>query len=164
MVKALEGKFFWEHSRDGDERVPAELEIRKAQRKFRSKNTKDRFDVKIPMDERVNEITDKVRAHIKLTGKMDPFSILKLAVGFVHDVNPTLITRSKRPETFVARHHYQWTCRRHFPDFSIVQIAKQIGKDHSVILHSCKKWREIGDRYLDHVEIVDRVMEKIKCG
>ena len=145
MAEALRGKFFMDptYERFGLPN-PLQLEILRLQRTFIDKTPK-----KVP-----KEIPKKPE------NSALPLDYLLDVICSVHGVDKAEILRSSRKkDAMVAKHHYRWSIMRYYPALSAAEIGRQLGHDHTTILHSCSEFKKKLDKYKEHVMAVDKAME-----
>lgn len=166
MAAALEGKFFWQPSREEDHLSPAEFAIKKAQEKFRGKAKPERTVMTDgEIDRRVDRITKMVRTAIHVTGQKDPAIVLRNIVAFCYDIDPSkVITQTNNPDICRAKHHYYWMLMRMNSKSSTVEVAEIIGRQHSAIIRSRDIFESIKHERTSEIEIINRVVEAVGCG
>ena len=171
MAKALEGKFFWEHT-SGDEPMTSGdiYNIRVAQREFIDGRTKEQIAAE-KKEERLKRLREtierekerqisvcSVNHHLKSDIKQF-VSRLAEVVAEVHNV-PLDIMLSKSRVLFAmpAKHHHSWAFRRYFPGISDSDASRFLGKDRTTIYNSEKRFENMAAEYGDKIEAVDIIM------
>lgn len=169
MLKALEGKFFWEPSSSpSDQPSPDELQIRRLQKSFDKKRKVMRSAeaVEVDVEKRAKSAKMAVENYRKIIGKsFDAIDCLKTAIAHCYGVDQSLILKkATRKELRVPKMHFQWALLRYFPALSISELGRQIGKHHTVIMHGRDCFEKIKANHLDEIEIIDKAMEGFTCG
>lgn len=154
MAAALEGCFFWERTtyyEGGTNDTVAG--IRAAQRKFfvpkkKPEKVYPALGVK-PMS--AGEIEKKDIDEI--------LAMVLRSICLVHGVTANDIARqTPRKECAAAKAHYYWALKRYMPWLSIAEIGRQIGKNHSTILHGLKVFDKIRHENVGKIQAVDGIM------
>lgn len=173
MAKALDGKFFWEHTATPEVSIaPESREIVNAQRKFakpRKKTPEERRQEKLNAlaqtiaREAGNGISIcKVNHHLKSDLKRF-IDRLAEVVAHVHDVSTDEVTsHSRKIASNYARHHFVWAFIRYFPGVSMAQFARLIGKDRSTLVNSDERFTAAMSDYEDKIAAVDIIMGYVK--
>lgn len=173
MAKALDGKFFWEHTATPDVCIaPESREIVNAQRKFakpRKKTPEERRQEKlnalaqtIAREAGNGILICKVNHHLK--SDLKKFSDrLAEVIAHVYEVTvPDVLSRSRSIKSNYARHHFVWAFIRYFPGVSMSEIARIIKKDRSTLVNSDEKFTAAREEYEDKVAAVDIIMGYVK--
>ena len=58
-----------------------------------------------------------------------------------------------------AKRHFYWAAIKHFPEFSIAEIARRLGRNHTVIIHSRNRFAEVAHLYKDQEAYINEMME-----
>ena len=167
MAMALEGKFFWDPSRDPESQsTPLELAIKNAQKQFYATKPIQMGATSLEdVAARVERIVKMVKASNAVTKESDPFVTLRKIVAFCYGVSPERVNANTNSnEVAGAKHHFHWTALRQFNSLSLAEIARQIGRHHSAIIHSRDKFEKMKRNCAVEIEIVDRAAEALGCG
>lgn len=147
MVEALRGKFFMDPSyeRFGVPN-PLQLEILRLQRTFVDKVPKQKVPPQKPT--------------VKNPNSGFTFEYLLEVICSVHNVDKAMIKRNSRIKAaMVAKHHYRWALVRYYPGFSVAEIGRRIGHDHTTVLHSLDAFKKIMSKYPKEIKAVDEAMD-----
>lgn len=167
MAAALEGKFYWEPAREEDHTAnPLEVRIKRAQEKFRSGAGVATPNLsKTEIDRKVDRIIRMVRVNMGVTGKTDKPSILRVVVAFTYDVDPSKIaTNSNGKRICAATHHFYWGLIKTHPELPLTAVGTLVGRTHCAVINGRKKFLEDIDNRAIEIEVIDRVLEGLKCG
>ncbi len=167
MVKALDGKFFWEQTND-EERADCEYakQIRDAQKKFWTIKKKTPED---KLRERMQRLSDAVERRkrkaleLSMTAEAKAFDasvkFLIETLADIYDVPPSMITSHRKDySASIAKHHFVWSILRYFPEVSLSEIGRMVGKDHTTVMHSRKQFNKLQYFHQDKVAAVDSLM------
>lgn len=162
MAKELEGKFFWCPS--VDEEVGAgkmATEIREAQRKFFEPKKLDAAARRALERERLKGLKaemSEARALAKLTF-IEEVGFLRSVVAKTHGVETwDIVRKTSTKKHGHAKHHFVWCLTRYYPEVSIAELGRQIGKHHSTIIHGRNEFDALKGKYAEEIAVVDEVM------
>ncbi len=162
MVRELEGQFFWCPSID-EGRSGGELstEIRRAQRKFfvpkKKTDAEKRASERIRLEELAKSKKESRIAAEK--GMASNMNFLRSLVAEAHNVDPMEIAgKSTSPRIGAAKHHFVWCLVRYYPEVSIAELGRKVGKHHSTIIHGRNSFEALRDKHTDKIAVVDDVM------
>ena len=175
MAEYLEGKFFWHHSKERDECVcEASRLIIEAQKKFRPRRKKE---IPTPKDlaklseERLMLLAKKREAAAaerteNLNSKENfaklTYEVVLCSISELHEVSPDEITSPDRHiDTMNARHHLTWSLLRYIPNGSLNVVGKLIGRDHSTVINSRKKFERMKDKFKWQIDAMDKIMNYV---
>lgn len=146
MAEALRGKFFMDptYEKFGVPN-PIQLEILRLQRTFVDKEPKRKAPPPKPT--------------VKHPNSGFTFEYLLDVICSVHDVNKEMIKRNSRIKAaMIAKHHYRWALVRYYPGFSVAEIGRRIGHDHTTVLHSLDAFKKVMSNYQKEIKVVDKAM------
>lgn len=157
MAKALEGKFFWAPGIES--RAPSEeLAIRKAQRKFRNVRKEPGeqvLDGEVPpwvIQRLTNDDAGKIE-------------YLKYAISVTYGVTvKDLMRQINDPKICRAKHHFHCALMRCFPEASLSEISRKVGKNHATLINSRKKFKALEAESQKLIARIDEMMENFRCG
>ena len=169
MAKALEGQFFWEHTASPREQASVDAyEIILAQQKFQTpKKVKGE-----PTDEekkaRLQAIVESMKNGAVSASSVCHLSDAELRVfanyltKVIADIYGVTIesmrVRKSGPGIGPAKHHLSWAMLRYFPAVSLAAVGRAIDRNHSTIIHSCKKFDEVKDSLAMQIAAVDAIV------
>ena len=146
MAKALQGKFFWEHtSRTDPDLCAASVAIRNGQKRFVEKAA-----YFLPMDwrarpapsgtkEKVEEFLDAVAASFRVS-------------------KDDIKSRTTRKTASVAKSFFMWGLCRYFPHISILALSRIVDRNHATVIHGRDQFKQVEHLYADLVSQMDKFM------
>ena len=162
MAKALEGQFFW--CPNVDEEVGAgkmATEIRRAQRKFFTPKKDDEAEKRAAERRRLESLVKEAKEAREKSRKSlaEALGFLRSIVAKVHKVEPWDIVRNTTsPRVGTAKHHFVWCLTRYYPELSIAELGRQIGKHHTTIIHGRNAFEALKAKQAEAIAVVDEVM------
>ncbi len=175
MAKALDGKFFWEHTAEPSEQTSGDTrEIILAQRKFQVKRVKTPEELRFEKLEYLRDVVKKERpgfvkacdVNVHLDDEIRKFSkSLREVVAEVHGVSPDIVTSQSRGlGSKDPKHHFAWGMVRYFPRVTMQRIADIIERDRATLYHSDKRFTEMKEKYADMLVAVDAIVGYEELG
>ena len=161
MAKELEGKFFWAVNNVNNGSLE-ERKIRQAQMKFRT----DLTPVAKPKPELPKEPVSEPKATLSWNASDDEvIYYLRIAICCTYGVSERDLGRHSNGLTVcAAKHHFYWALCEYLPHLSVSEIARRIGKNHSSILHTKRKFDKTRKDLQPLIMKIDKMMEFRKCG
>lgn len=162
MVRELEGKFFW--CPNVDEEVGAgkmATEIRKAQRQFFTPKRVTEAERKAEENRRLAELLAKRKAAKDAAQKSlaESLGFLRSLVAEAHGLAPCdIVRKTTSPKAGVVKHHFMWCLTRYYPELSIAELGRQVGKHHSTVIHGRNAFEALKAKHADKIAVVDEVM------
>lgn len=162
MAKALEGQFFW--CPFVDEEVGAgkmATEIRKAQRQFFVPKKDTLAEKKAAERARLEALAKERKAARENSRKSleESLGFLRSLVAEVHKVQSwDIVRKTTSPRIGVAKHHFVWCLLRYYPELSIAELGRQIGKHHTTIIHGRNAFEALKAKHAEEIAVVDEVM------
>lgn len=149
MLKALNGKFFWEPSSTPVDFDGSSVEIRRAQRKHAGKNVKV-VSTKIAPD--VVEIAECKPKPKPLRGQQKVLEPILNAVAKVYNISrDDLVRRTTSHKFRKAKHHFYWAILRYIPKMSYAEAGRILEKCHTTVLHGETMFK----KDMDMVKVVE---------
>jgi len=167
MAKALDGKFFWEHTSLEEPITAGEsYEIRCAQKQFAQPKVKITTEDSSDKINRIKAVVIEYKPKLELVRQANSYkrSINKMleVVSALYEM-PTdrIISRERDYGSHAARHHFVWAIFRYFPQLHLAEVARVIDKNHSTAYNSRLQFDKIKDRHSQEVAALDIIMGHI---
>lgn len=161
MAKALEGKFFWDPtSSPSDEKTPMQKEIIEAQKFGPRKIIKSNMAIVDEVEAVEQFLKPRMLREAEIRAKpIKGFDDLRSIVAACYKVPVSeMIGPAHNKAVCEAKRHFYWSVVKHFPEMSIAEIARQLGKTHGTILHSRKKFAREAAKYREQEAFIDEMM------
>lgn len=160
MAKALEGKFFWAISNSVSDSYEQKA-IRDVQKEFRAPPKIVAPPPKIP-PKPIAVPKEKMRWKANDDEIID---YLRIAICLAYGVTERDLRRHTNDFLICsAKHHFYWALTEYLPHLSIAEIGRRIGKHHSSIINTKKKFDPNRKDLQPIISSIDSMMEKAKCG
>jgi len=166
MAEALEGSFFWEHTKNFNEPVCADsLKIVKLQRQFATPKKLGQGRKALISSEKIAKLAEK-RSALTADNINDRNEYVKQTIDvIVEAVSETykvavsdIVSSSRFLEVMIPRHHIVWGIHRYIPGVSRCDIGRAVGRHHSTVIHSISQFEKLRKSYESQVEAVDKIM------
>jgi chromosomal replication initiation ATPase DnaA len=161
MAKALEGKFYWEPtSSPSGEKNAMQMEIYKAQKTGPRKIIKSNATIIDETEVIESFVRPRLIEEIEIQKKnVKTLDDLRRVISATYGVKVEDITRhTNKPKICEAKRHFYWAAIRCFPEYSIAEIGRQLGRNHAVIIHSRDIFERRKAEYAEQIKYVDEVM------
>lgn len=134
MLKALDGKFFWEPSSTPIDFDGSSIEIRRAQRQFAGKNVKI-VSTKISADA-IDLLEGPKPAQKPLRGRQKAIEPVLNAIAKAYEISrDDLLRRSTSHKFSKAKHHMYWAILKYTPNMTYAEAGRILDKCHTTVLH-----------------------------
>jgi hypothetical protein len=161
MAKALEGKFFWEPtSSPSDDKTPMQKEIYEAQKFGPRKIVKSSIAI-IDETEAVEQfLKPRMLREAEIRAKpVKDLNDLRSIVAACYQVSvDDLLRHTNNKAICEAKRHFYWAAIKHFPEWSIAEIGRQLKRNHTTIMHSRNVFAKNMDKYKEQIAYVDGMM------
>ena len=161
MARALGNNFYWEPtSSPSGEKNAMQMEIYKAQKSGPRKIVRSNAVI---IDE-TEAVESFVRPRLVEEAEIQKKNVktledLKKVIGACYGVKPQDVTRhTNNRKICEAKRHFYWSTIRHFPEYSIAEIGRQLGRNHTVIIHSRDIFERDKAQYAEQIKYVDEMM------
>lgn len=169
MLKALDGKFFWEHTSHDDPKTSGdEYQIRVAQRNFYKPKAKTPEELRSEELEKLKGVIQRRKGGVMQYNAVDtlkPEDLKEFAtdlasvIADVYGVDVEEVSgRTRGMKSFFGKHHYPWAMIRYFPLIPLRKIATAIGKDRATVYHSDGVFTQRESEFKDHIIAVDTLV------
>ena len=89
----------------------------------------------------------------------ESLGFLRSLVAEVHGFAPwDIVRKTTSPKVGAVKHHFMWCLTRYYPELSIAELGRQIGKHHSTVIHGRNAFEALKGKHAEKVAVVDEVM------
>lgn len=162
MLRALEGKFFMDPScKASDEMSDMQKEIFEAQKSGPRKLIRSSMAIIDETETTEGFIRPRLLREAEITSRsVKTIDDIKTVVAACYDVPKSDIDKqSNNRNACEAKRHFYWALVQNFPEMSISEIGRQIGKVHTTVLHSLKAFERTKHNYKAQIEYVDSIIK-----